>query len=208
MENKSETEISYDVKLCEDGKYRWRYDLNLFKTAGIFLLIWRILFFIILAFFAVAMLADAFRFNDFYPERFMYNLRFFAYFVIGMTAISIISYLIYAGIMGGKYCVIFEMDEKGINHKQIPSQAEKAKKISEAAMLAGAASGRFSTIAVGRNAARSELYTEFSKVKRLKAYPKRNLIKLSAPFSHNRIYCKTENFEFVENYIISHCDKH
>ena len=207
MKESFDKDISYDVSLCDDGKYRWRYDLNLFKTAGIFLLIWKILFFIIFAIFAVSMISDAFRFSDFYPERFMYNLKFFAYFFIGMTAISLLSYLIYALIMGGKYCVIFEMDENGINHKQIPAQAEKAKKIAKATMLAGAASGRFSTIAVGRSAAGSELYTDFSKVKKLKSYPKRNLIKLSAPISHNQIYCKREDFEFVENYIISHCDK-
>ena len=207
MEKNVENDISYDIRLCEDGKYRWRYDLNLFKTARIFLLIWKILFFIILAFFAVAMISDAFRFSDFYPERMMYNLRFFAYFVIGMTAISIVSYLIYAGIMGGKYCVIFEMDESGINHKQIPSQAKKAKKISDAATLAGAASGSLSAMNVGRNAARTELYSDFSKVKRIKSYPKRNLIKLDYRFSHNQIYCRNEDFEFVENFIASHSEK-
>ncbi len=203
MKNK---DITYDIQLCDDGVYRWRYDLNLFKTVRIFFLLWKILFFIIIAIFSVALICDAVRFDDFYPDRLMYNLRFFGYFIIGMTVISVLGYLIYAIIMGGKYCVIFEMDEKGINHKQIPAQAEKAKKIAGATMLAGAASGRLSTVGVGMSASRTEMYTEFSRVKKIKAYPSKNLIKVNEKLSHNQVYTKKEDFEFVKDFIVSHCE--
>ena len=203
---KNDNTPEYDVKLYDDGVYRWRYDVNLFKSPGIFFLIWKILFFIILAIFAISTISDAIRFDDFYPERLMYNLRFFAYFIIGMTVISVLSYVIYALIMGGKYCVIFEMDEKGINHKQIPEQAKKAKKIAKATVVAGAASGRLSTVGVGINASRTEMYSEFSKVRRVKPYKSQKLIKVNGKLQHNQVYCKKEDFNFVANYIISHCE--
>ena len=204
--NNKENNITYDIKLYEDGVYRWRYDLNLFKTPRIFFLVWKILLFAILVIFAFSTIHDAFSFSDFYPDRLMYNLRFFGYFIIGMTVISLLAYLIYAAIMGGKYCVIFEMDEKGINHKQIPAQAEKAKKIANATVAAGAASGRLSTVGVGIGAARTEMYSDFSKVKRVKPFRSKELIKVNEKLNRNQVFVKKEDFEFVENFIVSHCE--
>ena len=198
--------VTYDIQLGEDGVYRWRYDLNLFRNPSIFFLIWKIFFFIIIGIFAVALIYDAINFDNFYPDRLMYNLRFFGYFLIGMTVVSALGYLVYAIIMGGKYCVIFEMDDKGINHRQIPAQAKKAKKIAGATMLAGAASGRLSTIGVGMNAARTEMYSDFSKVKKVKANLSKSTIKVNEKFGHNQVYAKKEDFDFVKDFIISHCE--
>ena len=36
--------VTERVTFCEDGKYRWRYDVNLFKDLDIFWLIWKVLF--------------------------------------------------------------------------------------------------------------------------------------------------------------------
>lgn len=193
------------ITLGDDGKYRWVYEMSLFRNPTVFCLVWKIFFFIILGIFSFVMIVDAIEWSDFFPDRFLNNLKFFAYFLIGMTALTAIGYGIYALIMGGKYIVEFEMDEQGVLHRQIAFQAEKAKKIAKATMAGGLASGRLTTVGVGMNAQRTEMYSEFSTVRKVKAYPRRHLIKVNGLLAHNQVYVAKEDFEFVENYVCSHC---
>ncbi len=190
------------VTLGDDGKYRWTYEMSLFKNPTIFLLIWKIFFFIFLGVFAVVNISDFIKWG---PEKALENLPVLGYLLLGMTAVVGLGYLIYAAIMGGKYIVEFEMDEKGVNHKQIASQARKAKKLGRATMIAGAAAARIGTVGAGMNAQRTEMYSEFAKVRKVKAYPRRNLIKVNERLGHNQVYVAKEDYEFVSNYIVARC---
>jgi len=198
-----ENETSNDrVTLCDDGKYRWTYEMSLFKNPTIFLLIWKIFFFIFLGVFAVVNISDFIKWG---PEKALENLPVLGYLLLGMTAVVGLGYLVYAAIMGGKYVVEFEMDEKGVNHRQIASQAEKAKKLGRATAIAGAASGRIGAAGAGINAQRTEMYSEFAKVRKVRAYPRRGLIKVNELLGHNQVYAAKEDFEFVKDYIVSRC---
>lgn len=190
------------VTLCDDGKYRWTYEMSLFKNPTIFLLVWKIFFFIFLGVFAVVNISDFIKWG---PEKAFENLPILGYLLLGMTAVVVLGYLIYAAIMGGKYIVEFEMDEKGITHKQTASQAKKAKKIGRVTMMASAASGRIGNVGAGMNAQRTDMYSDFSKVRKVKAYPRRSLIKVNERLEHNQVYAAKEDFEFVKNYIASRC---
>lgn len=204
--NKTDDEkVGSAVTLWEDGVYRWRYDLNLYTNPMIFLLVWKIFFFIILGIFVIAMIADAVQWSDFFPDRLLVNLKFFGYITGGMTVLTVIGCLIYAAIMGGKYCVIFEMDDQGINHRQIEFQAEKARKLATVTSLAGVASKNITTVGVGMNASRTEMYSQFDVVKKIIAYPNRHLIKVNGVLDHNQVYVRPEDFEFVHDYIVKHC---
>ena len=172
--------ISNNITLYQDGKYRWVYEMSLFKNPTIFWLIWKIFFFIILGFIIFASVLGTF-------DNILDCLKSFGYFVGGMTLLSGIGYLIYALIMGGKYIVIFEMDEEGVNHKQCPQQAKKAEAL---AML-----NRYGMLI------RTEMYSEFSKVREVKAYPKTNVIKVNGLLEHNQVYAENEDFDFVLNFI-------
>ena len=192
-----------NITLCTDGKYRWVYELSLFKNSTIFILIWKIFFFIFFGIFVFMFIVNLFEGNvD--GEMLINMLKFSLYFLIGMTVIVGISYLIYAAVMGGKYIVVFEMDDKGIKHIQHPKQAKKAEVIADIAILAGAATGKLSTMAAGMNA-RTEMETEFSAVRKVKSYPRRNLIKVNCFPEHNQVYAEKEDFDFVRKYIIEHC---
>ena len=197
--------ISDNITLDTDGKYRWRYDLNLLKNPTIFFLVWKIFFFIILGGFTIMFFASLGA-KNFFWDGFLENAKIFAIVLGVMTGISILGYLVYAAMMGGKYCVEFEMDEKGINHKQIPDQAKKAKKLARATIFTGVATGRFSAIGAGIAASRTEMYSEFDKARKVKSYPRRGLIKVNERFSHNQVYVFKEDFDFVNNYIVSHCE--
>ncbi|MBQ7715206.1 MAG: zinc ribbon domain-containing protein [Clostridia bacterium] len=197
--------ISDNIVLSSDGKYRWYYEMSLFKNPTIFFLIWKIFFFVVLGIFVFMTVVSASDGIDPFGEVVLRNLKYFGYFVAGMTALVGISYLIYAAIMGGKYCVIFEMDEAGVNHRQIPKQARKAEKIADFAMLAGLAAGKPYMFGAGAAAARTEMYSDFSKVKKVKDYPRRNIIKVIQTLNRNQVYAAAEDFDFVKNFIIYHC---
>ena len=188
-----------------DGKYCWRYDVHLIKNPHIFFLIWRIFFFVLLGIFSVTTIVDIIDWPENAGESALGNLKMFGFFLIGMTVLTLIGYFIYAAIMGFRYSVEFEMDEKGVLHSQVAEQAKKAKKIAKITSAAGASTGSLSTVAVGMNASRTEMYSEFSKVKKVKAYPRKNLIKVNGLLNHNQVYVSNEDFDFVKEYIISHC---
>ena len=195
------------ITLGDDGVYRWYYEMPLLKNPTLFTLVWKIFFFVLLGIFAVTTVVDAIDWGDaFFPEHLLINLRFFGYFLLGMTVVTALGYLLYAAIMGGKYCVSFEMDENGVNHKQIPKQAKKAQKIAAATALAGLAAGRLTTVGVGLNASRTEMYSDFSRTRKVKAYPRLHVIKVNGRLSHNQVYAGKEDFAFVRDYIVSHCE--
>ena len=192
------------ITLCPDGKYRWIYEMSLLKNPTIILLIWKIFFFIVVGIFLFTVIMDAGN-SDFWWDGFLNSAKIFGYILLGMTGLCLLGYLVYAAMMGGKYRVMFEMDERGVNHKQLPKQAKKAQAIASLTMMAGAVSGNLTTVGVGMNAARTEMYTEFEKVKRIKAYPRRNLLKVNCTIEHNQVYAEREDFAFVKDFILAHC---
>ena len=194
--------VTEHIYLCADGKYRWIHALNLYRNPSIYLLVWKIFFFIFLAVFSVVLISDAANWG---AAKLLEDLRFLACFLIGMTALTGLGYLLYALIMGGSYRVIFETDEQGVNHRQMPAQAKKARALGRAAFLAGTAGGSFGAMSAGMSAQRTEMYTEFARVRKLKCYPRRGLIKLNERLSHNQVYAAPEDFPFVADFILQHC---
>lgn len=197
--------ISSNITLCSDGKYRWVYEMSLIKNPTIFLTVWKIFLFIFIGIFAFVSVIELIASNDFFPDGLLGNLKVFGIIFLGMTVLTWLGCLIYALKMGGKYVVVFEMDEKGVNHKQIDWQAEKARRLSAATTVAGIAAGSLTAAGIGLTASRTEMYTEFSAVRRIKAYPRRNVIKLNERLEHNQVYAADEDFEFVKSFIVSHC---
>ena len=196
--------VSENIFLCEDGKYRWVYEMPILKNPTIFILVWKILFFIILGIFAFTLIFDLID-GNLTGETALNTLKFFGYFLIGMTVLLGIAMLLYAAIMGGKYVVMFEMDSDGVNHKQMPKQVKKAQAIGIITALAGIAARNVTTVGVGSNAAaRSEMYSRFYNVRTVKAYPRRDLIKVNQRLMKNQVYAEKEDFDFVYNYILDH----
>ena len=87
----------------------------------------------------------------------------------------------------------------------MPRQAEKARLISGLTVLAGLAGGRVSTVGAGLNSARTEMYTAFARVRKLKVSPRRNLIRTAEGLEHNQIYADPADFPFVEQFIRQRC---
>ena len=124
-----------------------------------------------------------------------------------MFVLSILGYGLYAFIMGGKYCALFEMDGKGVEHKQMKAQVKKAQLIGVLTALAGLAGGRVGTVGQGMMVAGSSggMYTAFEHVKSIKADKKRSLIKVNETLFKNQVYADGEDFDFALDYIVTHC---
>lgn len=207
MKTEPRAEVGYEgteVRLCEDGKYRWKYEMSLLTNPTIFLTVFKVFLFIILGLFVVfgtliyAIHGDWEGLLGMAKAMLLVIAIFFGLTILGVLVIAI--------FYRGKYIVLFEMDENEIVHAQEPQQFRKAQKIGAVTAVAGAASGRLTTAGAGMLAASHNTTTsEFSHVRRIKPRRMFNVIKVNQRLSHNQIYVSKEDFDFVYDFIKSHC---
>ena len=188
----------------QDGVYRWVYEMNLYTNPTILLLVLKIFFWICFGLWVFSTLLQACDSVDFL-DAFVSNTKFFGIITLGFLAFCTFGYYVYALIVGGKYCVLFEMDADGVMHKQMQKGVKKARLIGAITSLAGAASGNLTTVGTGIiAAAKTQMYSSFAGVKSVEAYPKRHVIKVNAPMNYNQVYADAGDFDFVLQYILDH----
>lgn len=187
-----------------DGKFRWTYDFNLYRNPTILKVVWKIFFFILLGMFLLMLLLETV--EGHFQNALAGLAPVFGGLVVGMFVLSSLGYLLYAALMGGKYSVIFEMDEVGVKHIQLTRQFEKAQLLSIISAMVGVASGRVSNVAPGFNAAlKQSTFSAFKKVRSLTVDRRHEVIKLrTSDMVHNQIYVPQADFEWVLTYIQSH----
>lgn len=193
---------SGEIILGSDGVYRWAYDMNILTNPTIFITVWKVFAFSFgLVFVFVCFLDMSSR--NFWFEGFLELVKVFGLIILGMTVLLAVALIIYAAIMGGKYCVLFEMNEKGVKHIQAPKQFKKAQVM---ALILGVTSKN-----IGRKgqalliASKSESHSEWRVVRSISCHPRTHVIKVNELLEKNQVYVGPEDFEFVKNYIISHC---
>jgi hypothetical protein len=195
---------SNNITMCQDGKYRWVYELDLYKSSSIIKEVWKVLLIsgvIVLAILFVMNIMDS---------GLLETLQFVAQAAAVLFGIflvlSIVGYLIFAFMVNGKYCVVFEMDEASVNHKQHEKHVKKVQLMGAIAGIAGAAVGRPGVAGTGILAAsRTSMLTHFADVKELEILPKQHLICLNETLNRNQVYAADEDFAFVAAYIKARC---
>ena len=193
-----------EVRLCADGKYRWVYEMNLLKNPAIFLTVLKVM---VISFGAVGlfMLAITAFQGDLDLEWFRFWLKLMGIVLGIILGLAIIGVLVTAAILG-KYVVLFEMNEKEVVHIQMPRQIKKAEVIGWITALVGVMAKNPTTVGAGMLAASNSISTsEFVNVRRVKARRRQNLIKVNQLLFKNQIYVADEDFDFVYNFIKSHC---
>lgn len=192
------------VRLCEDGKYRWIYEMNMLTNPTIFLTVFKIFFYIILAgwlifgTFLYLIHGDFKGFLDFSEGALIA--------IAGMAVLTFLGVLLLSALYGGKYVVLFEMDEQEIKHIQLPRQVKKAQALSLLTALVGIAAKRPTTVGAGLLASGKTTSTsEYKKVRRVVARRTLHLIKVNQLLEKNQIYVPDEDFDFVYEYIKSRC---
>ena len=193
-----------EVKLCDDGKYRWVYEMNMITNPSIFLTVFKVFFWIIL----IMWLAFGL-FLYIIPGDWEGFLGMSKAALVGlgvMAVLTLLGVLVLAAIYGGKYVVLFEMDENEVKHIQVPRQFKKAQVAGMIAVLVGAASKSPTTAGAGLlSATRNSSTSEFKHVRSVKAHRRLHLIKVNQLLNRNQVYVPEEDFDFVYDWIKSRC---
>lgn len=198
-------DIGNRVMLCKDGKYRWIHEVNMFKNPSILLDVWKVLGITMLIVIVIVGFILVIS-GDLDVDGMLGMGKAMLITAAIMAVLSIIGYLVYALIAGGKYIVLFTLDEKEVVHQQMPRSAKKGQIIGDLAILAGLATGRMGTIGTGMLAkSRTSMPTTLSDVKRLTPCPRMNMIKVNETLSKNRVYVCKEDFFLVYNFLCEHC---
>lgn len=194
-----------EIKLCPDGKYRWVYELDMLKNPTLLLTLYKFFGIVILILMVILLLIGLFS-DDFLDALIIAGK--ISLFMAGFFAVLLpLGYLIVAAIYRGKYIVVFEMDEHGIEHRQLEAQVKKAQAMGWLTALVGAAGGRLTTMGAGiLGATKTSSYSSFAVVHTVKPYRWRHMIKVNEPFCYNQVYVD-EDFDFVLDYIRKHCPK-
>jgi hypothetical protein len=195
--------VSPNVTQNDNGDLCWMYELSLWKNPTILITCWKV-------FMLVCGLIGILVFFLTLGKGFMVALRE-ALMVFGLiagilTGLLILAYPILSLTYGGKYCVLFEMNEIGVKHTQLKSQFKKAEALGFLTALLGAATKSFSTTGAGLLAAtKQSQQSTFANVKSVKIKEKRHVIYVNETLNRNQVYAKPEDFPFVRDYIVAHC---
>ena len=199
--------VTDNIFLCQDGKYRWVYEMPMLKNTTILFTVWKVLGISFGAVFLLFQLINLFE-DNLNAESLLSTLKVFGLLMLAFLVISIIAYVIVAATYGWKYIVLFEMDEKQIKHIQISKQHDKAEILGLITALVGAAGNSLTTTGIGLTAAARNISTsEFDHIKSIKSFPKRHVIKISQGLDHNQVYAEGADYDFALEYIKSHCPK-
>lgn len=197
------------VRLCKDGKYRWTYPMSMLKNPVLFCTVFKILGGIFGAILVVVFFMahwDHLKKGNY--EAAFSDLHIFGYCMLGCFVLTLVSYLIVAAQYGGKYIIRFTMDENGFLHEQIPAQKKIARKIGKYVAGAGILTGNPGRVGQGILVANhTSLASDFKYVRSVKPLRQWHTIKVNEPFSKNQIYCDSEDFDFLLDYIREHCPK-
>ncbi len=185
-------------------RYRWVYQLRLFKNPVFFLLVFKIFFCIWLV---ISLFVLSLDLIEGLPLKSLEGtLLFMLLMGLILLLLLIVSYGFYGIIMRGKYTILFEMDEKGIAHIQVPKERKKAEKLGLTTFLAGLLTGNPTVMGAGLLSAHKQAtYTKFSAVNKIRVNRKRQQIKIrSSGLFHNQVFTHPDDFDFVLNFIRSH----
>lgn len=198
-------DVNEHVRLYPDGKYRWVYEVNMLTNYSILFDVWKVLGIsmgILVLLFVVIAVFD----GDWDVDMLIGMASTLGIVALVMLVLGLIGYFVYAAISGWKYAVLFIMDEKEVVHQQMPNTVKKGQLIGALTILAGLASGRPGAVGTGVLAqSRLSMTSTLAHVERLISCRKMNLIKVNERFEKNRVYVNTEDFDFVYNFLLTHC---
>lgn len=194
---------SPNIKRDADGTLCWVYEYSFWKNPTILLTAWKVF---LLACLLPAMIIFFSSLGDGLGEAAQTALMVYGIVAAVLTGLLILSYPLVALLYGGKYCVLFRMNDTGVDHIQLQKQYKKAQAIGFLAMLAGLAGGNPTVAGAGLlSATRQSMHTDFQKIKSVRIRRRRHTIHLNEALKRNQVYADAADFAFVKDYILSHC---
>ncbi len=201
-------QVTENIWLCPDGVYRWTYEYEMLKNPTIMFTVWKVLGISCGAVFLFTFIVDLLDGGIESADDALWPVKLLLILAGIMLVLSIISYIILAGIYGWKYQVLFEMTEDYVRHIQMPKQVKKAEAIGWLTILVGLAAKKPAMVGLGLNTtARSTMETDLGNVSVLKFRRKRETIHVDLKLDKNQVYAKDADFDFVEQFLRDHCPK-
>ena len=195
-----------EVRLCKDGKYRWKYKVNMFTNPAILISVFKVFLITIVGLFVVFGFFLYGIHGDWDGLWGMTKAMFVA--LGGFFVLSLLGYLIVAAMYNGKYIALFEMDETQVVHTQVPEQFKKAWWIGIITAFVGLLSKHPGMSGVGlMSASRSSSTSVFANVRKVKRRRWMLLIKVNQLLDRNQVYVRKEDYDFVYDFIKSHCPR-
>ena len=193
------------LKTKTDGTLTWVYEMSFWKNPTILLTVLKV---VLLAGLFPALLMFFLTLGEGFGPAALLFVKVYGLMAGIFTVLLLLAYPTLALIYGGKYCVAFEMDKKGLRHTQMQKQFKKAQVLGMLAALGGAAAGNPAVAGAGLLAgARQSMFTRFSKVKTIVIRQKRQVIYLNEGLARNQVYADGSDFEKVRDHILDHCKK-
>lgn len=200
-----ETQAGPGMTRGEDGILRWVYEMDMWKNPTLLITIWKVL---MLASFVPALLVFFLSLEDGLGGALLSLFKVVAITAAIVSALMLLAYPLVSLINGGKYCVLFEMDEHAVKHIQIQKQFKKSQVLSMLAALSGLAAGSPAAAGAGLLAAsKQSSISRFDQVKTIMVDEKRQVIYVNEKVSQNQVYAEAQNFAFVRDFILSRCPK-
>ena len=189
----------------QEGAYRWVYEFNLWRNPSILITLLKIFGAVMLGLFVFLGVLDVIDGLTSAGDV-LARLRFDGILMLIFLGLALVGYAIYAIMMGGRYCVLFAMDEDGIEHRQLPKEFERSQVVAELLVFAGIATGKPTLTGIGMlNAARDTSSSSFAAVKSVRGSRALGVIKVNEPLMKNQVYVEPQDYDFVLGYIREHC---
>ena len=189
------------VTLCDDGVYRWSYDMDMWHNR--FML--RHVLTIVCAMsvlVSLTMLA-AFGLNRVSPRL---AALLFIIPMGALSALTLLIYLICALAMRGNYHLRFEMDENKIVLVQTAETENRNRVLTTVSTVTGIAAGQRNKayrVNATLRAADSVGTTAFADVTRVRLFPDDDVIDLWEWFGMNQIYVPREDYALVRDFMLA-----
>lgn len=201
----SNQQVSPGVVLGGDGILRWVYEMNMWKNPTLVITIWKVLLFAALA---PAVFVFFLSLGDGIGPAIFAFVKIMGIVAGIVTGLMLLAYPMVALINGGKYCVIFEMDDNSVKHIQMQKQFKKSQVLSMVVALAGLMTGNIQVTAAGMLAgSKQSSFSRFENVRSITVNEKRNVIYVNEKLSHNQVYADSGDLAFICDTIISRCNK-
>jgi len=202
MDNKINEEVEEKrPELYPDGKYRWIRERSYYKIPLLMIFIMKVVAVVIAVIWLIYVLKNLGD-EDFWKGSFYKTTGVFAGIMAVTMILIVIGYMIYAKMKGGRYYMIFEMDEEGIRYIELQTSVDKD--AAEALLEPLSDTEDPDRADEALTVAASLAYSEFRKVKVVRAFPEWAVVRLKEKLISSEVFLSDDHYRFVLEFIVSH----
>ena len=187
----SENEFPSRVTLCEDGVYRWSYDMDMYRNPYLRSILLKVMGVLcaVMYIFLLALIAGGGR--GLTPRTMLLAALPFS----GLLLLTLLIYYICAAVMHGTYHLQFEMDEDAVRLVRKASTQRMMNVMADVTTMANMRAGHQLQTAAGSGC------TRFQSVRTMTERPEHDAINLRELMGANQIWIPRADYEFVRGFI-------